>query len=341
MKRLLLPLLILSFAPQFASAQLPNPYRIEDGWAKLPDGRVTGALGGLKMDNDGKHLWAVVRCTPDAPYGQECLESDLDPILKFDLEGNVVDSFGGGLIIWPHGLDVDQDGNIWVADSVAPDNMPANGNRGQQVIKFSPQGKVLMHLGTPGVPGNDETHFNAPSDVAVLPNGDILVGDGHGTDGNNRVVKYSPDGKYLMQWGKTGYGHGEFRGVHDLAIDSRGRVFVADRSNNRIEVFDDQGKHLSTWQQFGRPSGIYFGPGDKIYVADSSSNNVSNPGFHIGIRIGDAKTGWVEEFVRWPWSDPHKTNGAAAESVAVDNDGNMYGGEPFQRVLRKYVRVQP
>ncbi len=340
MKRLWLPLLILSFAAPLAFAQYPNPYRIEEGWAKLPGDRPWGAVGGLKMDPDGKHLWAIVRCTPDAPYGYECLDSKLDSVLKFDMDGNVVASFGGGLIIWPHGMDVDADGNVWVADSVAPDRTP-EGNRGQQVIKFSPTGKVLMHLGTPGKVGNDHTHFNAPSDVAVLPNGDILVGDGHAVDGNNRIVKYSPDGNYLMEWGKTGYGPGEFRGVHDMAIDSRGRVFVADRANNRIEVFDDQGKHLASWQQFGRPSGIYFGPGDKIYVADSSSNNRDNPGFHIGIRIGDANTGWVESFIRWPWSDPTKFNGAAAESVAVDNEGNVYGGEPFQRVLRKYVRVQP
>ena len=340
MKYVLLPLVALLASTAFG--QYPSPYRIEEGWAKLPNGRKMGALGGLKMDPDGKHLWAIVRCYQDGPgrFGNECLDSDEDPVLKFNLEGEVVAGFGSGLIIWPHGMDVDADGNIWVADSVAPNRTP-EGTRGQQVIKFSPDGKVLMHLGTPGKAGADRTHFNAPSDVAVAPNGDIYVGDGHAADGNNRIVKFSPDGKYRLEWGKTGYAPGEFRSVHDMAIDSQGRVFVADRENNRIQIFDPDGKHLASWTSFGRPSGIYFGADDKIYVADSHSHNVTNPGWHIGIRIGDAATGTVEEFVRWPWSDPTQAAGAGAESVAADADGNLYGGEPFQRVLRKYVRVQP
>lgn len=337
---LVLAAAVASVAPPAAHAQYPNPYRIEDGWAKLPDGRPMGAVGGLKMDPDGQHLWVVIRCTADAPYGQECLNSDLDPIVKFNMEGEVVASFGAHEFIWPHGLDVDPDGNVWVTDAVAVGRIPG-AKRGHQVIKFSPTGKVLMRLGTAGQAGNDQTHFSAPSDVAILPNGDILVADGHGENDNNRIVKFSAEGKYLKEWGKKGYGPGEFRTPHDMAIDSRGRVFVADRPNSRIEIFDAEGEYIATWTQFGRPSGIYFGPGDKIYVADSDSDNVDNPGYHLGIRVGDAATGWVESFARWPWSDPTKRNGAGAESVAVDGDGNMWGGEPFQRVLRRYIRVQP
>ena len=115
---------------------------------------------------------------------------------------------------------------------------------------------------------------------------------------------------------------------------------MADRSNSRIQIFDQQGAHLATWTQFGRPSGIFFDDNDKIYVSDSESDNVQNPGWEMGIRIGDAQTGWVDAFVRYPWGDPRKTRGSGAEFVAADRDGNLYAGEPFIRELRKYVKVR-
>jgi DNA-binding beta-propeller fold protein YncE len=321
---------------------LPNPYRAVDGWAQLPAGRQMGAVGDVTIDPDGKHIWAVVRCDATAParFGDECLDSDLDPILKFSPEGKVVASFGSGMFIWPHGIDVGPDGNVWVTDAVSPARTPA-GKRGHQVVKFSPTGKVLMTLGTPGGPGGGPNHFNAPSDVVVADNGDIFVADGHGLDGNNRVVKFSKDGKLIKAWGRTGYGPGEFRTLHAIAIDARGRVFVADRSNNRIQIFDQEGKVLAMWTQFGRPSGIFFDEQDQIYVADSESDNEQNPGWEMGIRIGDARTGWITAFILYPWGDPREVAGNGAEFVAVDRAGNLYGGEPRPRKLQKYVRVRP
>lgn len=326
----------------FAQA-LPNPYRAVDGWTQpLPNGRQMGAVGGVTMDPDGEHVWAVVRCDASAPdrFGNECLDSDLDAVLQFDLDGNLVESFGGGMFIWPHGIFVDQDGNVWVTDAVAAGRTPP-GTRGHQVVKFSPDGDVLMTLGKPGVPGNDSYSFNAPSDVVVADNGDIFIADGHGDDTNNRVMKYSSDGTFIKSWGQTGYAPGEFRTMHGISIDSRGRVFVADRSNNRIQIFDQEGSILAVWTQFGRPSGIYFDANDRIFVADSESDNVQNPGWEMGIRIGDARTGWIDSFILYPWGDPRVIAGTGAEFVAVDRDGNIYAGEPRPRVLRKYVRVRP
>jgi DNA-binding beta-propeller fold protein YncE len=330
-----------------------NPYRTwddpsqgVDGWVKLPAGRQMGAVGDVTMDPDGVHVWAVVRCDAFDPisapgrFGNECLDSDLDPILKFDHEGNVVESFGGGMFIWPHGMDVDPDGNVWVTDAVAAARTP-EGTRGHQVVKFSPDGEVLLTLGTPGVPGGGRSGLNAPSDVVVADDGSIFVADGHGDETNNRVVKYAPGGRFLMEWGRTGYAPGEFRTLHAIALDARGRVFVADRSNNRIQIFDQQGNFLTQWTQFGRPSGITFGENDRIYVADSESDDVQNPGWEMGIRIGDALTGWVTGFILVPSGDPRNTAGNGAEFVAVDRDGNIYGGEPRPRTLRKYVRVRP
>ena len=332
---------IVGSAGEAWSQVLPNPYRAVDGWAQLPDGREMGAVGGVTIDPDGQHIWAVLRCDAGAErFGYECLDSDLDPVLKFDLQGKVVESFGGGMFIWPHGIDVDRDGNVWVTDAVSAARTPA-GTRGHQVFKFSPDGDVLMTLGTAGAPGDGPYSFNAPSDVVVADNGDIFIADGHGDDTNNRVVKYSSDGKFIKAWGQTGYGPGEFRTLHAIAIDSRGRVFVGDRSNNRIQIFDQEGTFLAQWTQFGRPSGISFDDGDRIYVADSESDDVQNPGWEMGIRIGDARTGWVTAFILYQWGDPRETAGNGAEFVAVDRDGNLYAGEPRPRKLQKYIRVRP
>jgi DNA-binding beta-propeller fold protein YncE len=318
-----------------------SPYRIVDDWAQLPVGREMGAVGKVTVDPDGNHIWAVIRCDAGPEhFGWECLDSDLDPVVKFDLDGNVVTSFGGGMFIWPHGIDVDSEGNVWVTDAVTLARTPEGGTRGHQIIKFSPEGQVLMTLGTPGVAGSGRHSFNAPSDVAVAENGDVFVADGHNDDGNNRVVKYSKGGEYLMEWGKTGWAPGEFRALHAIDIDSRGRVFVGDRSNNRVQLFDQEGEHLATWTQFGRPSGIAFHENDRIYVADSESDNVQNPGWEMGIRIGDAESGWVTDFIPFMWGDPREVAGNGAEFVAVDRLGNIYGGEPRPRQLRKYVRVR-
>ncbi len=324
----------------------PSPYRLVDDWAQLPDGRRMGAVGKVTMDPDGEHVWAVIRCdargfdvTPSR-FGNECVDSDLDPVIKFDLDGKVVESFGSGLFIWPHGIDVDPDGNVWVTDAVGSGNIPDGDQRGHLVFKFSPTGDVLLRLGTPGMAGSDRDSFNSPSDVVVAPNGNVFIADGHNDNGNNRVMKFTSDGQFIMSWGQTGYAPGEFRALHAIEMDSRGRIFVGDRSNNRVQIFDQEGTHLATWTQFGRPSGIAFDTNGQIFVADSESDNVQNPGWEMGIRIGDAETGWVTDFIIYQWGDPSVILGNGAEFVAVDRDGNIYGGEPVPRNLQKYVRVR-
>ena len=323
---------------------LPNPYRMVEGWAQLPNGRAMGAVGKAAIDRDGRHIWAVIRCealADQARFGDECRDSKTDSVYKFAPDGKVVASFGGGMFIWPHGLAIDPDGGVWVTDGVAANRIPKGDKRGHQVVKFSADGKVLLRLGTPGMQGAGPDHFNSPSDVVVAPNGDVFIADGHNENGNNRIVKFSKDGKFVKEWGKTGYAPSEFRAIHAIAMDSRGRIFVGDRGNNRIQLFDQEGKFLTQWTQFGRPSGIAFDANDRIFVADSESDDVQNPGWEMGIRIGEAKTGWVTEFIQFPWGDPRSTAGNGAEFVAVDRDGNIYGGEPAPKQLRKYVRVRP
>jgi sugar lactone lactonase YvrE len=197
---------------------------------------------------------------------------------------------------------------------------------------LSPDGKVLMTLGTPGVTGEDETHFNAPSDVVVAPNGDIFVADGHGEKTNARIVKFSKDGKFVKAWGKEGKGPGEFDQPHGLAMDSAGRLFVADRANSRLQIFDQDGKFLAEWKQFGRPSGVWIDKREAIYVADSQSSDKTNPGFKQGIRIGNAKDGKVTGFI-----EETKFPGAL-EGVGVDDDGNIYAGYTNAQNLTRFVK---
>jgi sugar lactone lactonase YvrE len=197
-----------------------------------------------------------------------------------------------------------------------------------------------MVLGKPGKAGNGNYEFNAPSDVAIGENGDIFIADGHSQNTNNRIMKYSRDGRFIKSWGKTGYGPGEFKSLHALDIDKRGRLFVADRGNNRIQIFDQDGYFITQWTQFGKPSGLCFDEHDNIYVADSESDVVQNPGYEMGIRIGDAHLGWVHYFIKLQTWDPSNTKTNGAEFVAVDTYGNIYGGEPGPRKLQKYVRVR-
>ena len=362
--------LIAANADSFAQGGLPNPYRpvqgLADGggpfvpgggWARLPNGRAMGPPASVYIDIDGESLWAVIRCDETSPvplasggrFGVDCLTADnkikdIDTIYKFSAKGDVVKSFGRGMFIWPHGLHVDSEGNVWVTDAATTPAvaMAAKGGvkAGHQVFKFSPEGRVLMTFGEAGVAGSDEKHFRSPSSVAVAQNGDIFIADGHELNGNNRMMKYSKDGRFLMQWGKTGYGPGEFRTLHGIAIDLQGRIYVADRNNNRIQLFDQEGKHLSTWTQFGTPSGIAFDDKGQIYVADSESDGVNNPGWEQGIRIGDARTGFVTAFILDQGGDPRTQTGSGPEFVAVDKNGNVFGGEPRPRVLRKYVKVR-
>jgi DNA-binding beta-propeller fold protein YncE len=299
----------------------PNGYHVIDNWAQLPQGRVWGMAIGIDIDRDGRSVWVFDRCG-----AKSCTGSQVAPIQKFDASGKLVASFGAGMFNWPHGLFVDRDGNVWVTDA------KAEGGKGQVVVKFSPDGKVLMTLGTPGVAGADEKHFNAPSDVVVAPNGDIFVADGHGDNTNARIVKFSKDGKFVMAWGHKGAGPGELDSPHGLAIDSQGRIFVADRSNNRIQIFDQNGKLLAEWKQFGRPSGIFIDRHDVLYSADSQSGEKYNKGFKQGIRIGSVKDGKVTAFI----------SGAGTaempEGVAADDQGNVFGGFTANMTVKKFVK---
>jgi len=322
---------------------LPNPYETVRNWGTLPNGRKWGSVSAIHVDADGKHIWAGDRCGTNS-----CAGSDVDPIVKLDPSGKVVQSFGAGQIIWPHGMDVDRQGNVWIADARVATaeelkKFPNAAGKGNTVTKFSPQGKVLLVLGKPGETGNPPTAFSEPNDVLVAPNGSIFVAESHsaqfedkpgGPNAIGRISKFAPDGKFIKSWGAWGYGTSEFRGPHSLAMDSQGRLF-----------FDQEGKHLATWYQFSRISGIYIDRNDVLYAIDSESDENYNPGWRKGLRVGSAKTGEV-----WYFTPEHVSKqpsgmggyGSMGEGVAVDAAGNVYGGEvgPIQGITKFIPRLK-
>jgi DNA-binding beta-propeller fold protein YncE len=333
---------------------LPNPYQTIAPWGNLPEGRKWGALNGVAIDNDGESVWVADRCgaNPDVPPGvspftyDSCAGSTVPAVLKFDSSGKLLRNFGAGMFIFPHKMYVDRDGNVWVVDMRGANERelkksPEAKGKGHTVVKFSPDGKVLLTLGKAGVAGNPPDALTEPCSVVVAPNGDIFITEGHSGQGVDarpdtvaRISRFTKDGKFIKSFGRWGSGPVEFRTPHDIAMDSQGRLFVADRGNMRIQILEQDGAFIAEWTQFSRPSGVALRDG-MIYVADSESNGVApHPGWKRGIRIGNLKDGKV--LYRIP--DPLEMKGtSAAEGVAVDAKGNVYGGEVGPRQLVKHI----
>jgi DNA-binding beta-propeller fold protein YncE len=312
-----------------------NPYRVIRDWAQLTiEKRPWGGSNGVAIDRDGKSVWAVDRCSPGTTPG--CFGSSANPVHLFDESGKEVRSFGSGMFVWPHGIHVDRDGNVWVADSRGEQN------KGSVVVKFSPEGKVLMTLGKPGVRGNPPAALTDPTDVVTDPaNGDVYVAESH-TDVADpalvgRVSVFDRSGKFLRTIGSTGTAPGQFRTPHALEFDSQGRLIVADRHNHRIQILTKEGTFVREFLEFGRSSGLAIDPNDVIYTADSESDAPRHPGWRRGVRIGSLKDGKVTTFIP-PHATPNSPDGAMGEGIAIDAAGNIYTAEAQLRGITKYVK---
>jgi DNA-binding beta-propeller fold protein YncE len=301
-------------SPVMMTARGPG-YRQVESWNPLPQhADPSWEVNGITTNSEGRRLYVSRRSDP--------------PVLEIDPEsGKILKQWGSGLMKWPHSIYLDRDGNIWLIDAgigSAPDlhlnpvlESGVRAGKGHQVTKLTPDGKILLTLGTPGVPGEDATHFNAPTGVVVGANGDIFVSDGHGGDTNARIVKFAKDGRFIKAWGRKGSGAGEFNVPHGINMDSQGRLLVADRSNGRIQVFDQQGTFISEWKQFGAPSGIAVMPDDTIFVTSSRK-----------ITIGNARSGAVLGVIE----------DVDAEGITADGHGHMYASEVFKRSLKKFSK---
>ena len=305
----------------------PNPYHMVNDWAHTP--RPWAATNNVFVDAKD-NVWVFDRCEDKG-----CAGSSVAPIWELSSDGKVMKNFGAGFV-FPHAVVPDRDGNVWVVDGQARDG------KGNQVTKFSPDGKVLMTLGKAGESGKGLDVFDQPTSVAIAPNGDIFISEGHAPSfGNSRIMKFDKNGKFVATFGHLGSGDGEFKGPHVLAFDSQGRLFVADRSNSRVDIFDRNGTFLTAWKQFGRPSGIWIDKNDILYVADSESEDAPgkdthNPGCKRGVRAGSVKTGKVDYYI----PPPPVSNPAfpPPEGVAVDSHGTIYLAAVQAKSVYKYVK---
>ena len=323
-----------------------NSYRVVRDWAQLDkEGRPWGGSNGVAIDRDGRSVWATDRCSPGTTPG--CLGTRANPVHHFDASGKEIRSFGGGMFVWPHGIHVDRDGNVWVTDARAasPEELktfPGEGRKGSVVVKFSPDGKVLLTLGTPGVRGNPPAALTDPTDVVTDPtNGDVYVAESHTdvADPNlvGRISVFDRSGKFLRVIGKTGTGPGEFRTPHALEFDSEGRLIVADRHNHRIQILMKDGRFVREYRGFSRTSGMAIDADDVIYTADTESSERVHPSWQRGIRIGSLRDGQVTGFVP-PHAVPNAPDGAMGEGIAIDAAGNLYTAEAQLRGVTKYVK---
>jgi sugar lactone lactonase YvrE len=289
------------------------PYHVEDNWAALP-GRKWGAASGIDIDKDGKSVWVFERCS--GLRDDECVQHpQIAPIMKFDEHGKLLKAFGAGMFKYPHGVFIDRDDHIWVADGVSKNHVV-----GDTIRIFDQDGKLLATHGTEGVRGSatDPYNYNEVSDVLQAPNGDIFVADGHDPDGNDRVLKYDRNWKFIKMWGQKGSAPEDFNPPHGLAMDKEGRLYVADRGNRAVKRFDQNGKLLDVWKQFGQPSGVFVDKNDILYVADSTSR-LAVTGFSPGIRMAKVSDGKIFGNIPWPEQ-------GTLEGVAVADDGTIYGG---------------
>ena len=289
---LLLPSLLSAFS--LHGGGYDSAYQVVHGWPSLPEGVALGQVPGVAVDSHD-HVLVFHR--------------GARPILRLDSEsGEILASWGDGLFDVPHGLAVDSEDNVWVTDQSI-----------HQVFKFNHEGELLMTLGERGVGAWDETHFNEPTDVAVTPNGTVYVADGHK---NQRVVKFSKDGKFLLEWGGKGEAPGEFAEPHGLGLDAEGRVYVADRQASRIQVFDENGKFLHQWksEDLGRPWGLEIGPDGFLYVADGGDFKEKPPERNRALKLD------LRGNILAKWGSFGKYDGQFywAHDVAVSKTGAVY-----------------
>ena len=314
--------------PGFAKSPVIVEYEVDPAWPKRPDHiAAQGWVSGLAVDANDQ-VW-FFRKGPD-------------PVQVYSTDGTFVRSWGNDQeFVQPHHLRIDPEGNIWLADF------------GKHVVqKFTPEGKLLQTLGTLNEAGEDETHFNRPTDVAVTPQGDIFVTDGYG---NRRIVHFDRDGKFVKTWGKYGSSPGHFVLPHAIVVDSRGKLYVADRNSGRIMVFNQEGEQLDEWRNIIMPWGLSITKEDDLWVCGSSPHwwlrRGKYPEFKDQVFMKFSTDGKVKQVWHIPLGDigsdknkPDTSRLQPGEAVGVhcigtDSKGNLYVGEIYSERAQKFIPV--
>jgi peptidylamidoglycolate lyase len=238
--------------------------------------------------------------------------------------GQILNSWGADQFIMPHGLNVDQNNNIWVTDVGL-----------HQVFKFSHDGKLLMTLGQAKISGTDSAHFNLPTDVAVTSSGSFYVSDGYG---NSRVIKFSADGRYLFSWGTKGNEPGQFNTPHGIDLDKEGNVYVADRENNRIQIFDSTGKFIALWKNTVAEQ-LYSITINKLNQEVFAVDYLTRLTLPVGSDILRFDTAFVlrERIGRSGMYDGPK---ARYHDIALDNEGSIYLADILSPNIYKFKKLK-
>ncbi|MBM3265893.1 MAG: 6-bladed beta-propeller [candidate division Zixibacteria bacterium] len=286
--------------PFVTHSQTTEPYQVVHGWPKLPKGFALGQTTGVDTDSHN-HVFIVHR-------------SKIRPIMMFDGKtGELLGSYGDGLFGegGQHGLEVDDQDNVWVTDTI-----------NHQVMKFSHEGELLMTLGKKGMPGWDANHFNQRTDIVIAPNGDFYVSDGYG---NRRVAKFDKQGQFQFDWGSEGSGPGQFVLPHSVDRDAEGRIYVVDRTNARIAVFDATSKPLTELKMpdNGRPWGLDIAADGHLWVVDGGDMKPAPPDRGQIIKM-DLKGNVVAKFGSFGSYDGQIYWG---HDVALAKDGSVYVGD--------------
>ena len=323
-----LPLaLLLALLTPWAQAADPAPPRhvVVTNWPALPASHVLGQCTGVGVDSRNR-VFVFHRSgrTWTTPFPTEPVAAPTVTVLDA-ATGKLLSSWGAGEFIMPHGLTLDSADNVWLTDVGR-----------QQVFKYTPEGKLLLTLGERGVAGADATHFNLPTDVAVLKDGSFYVSDGYR---NTRVVKFTAEGRYDFEWGGKGAGPGQFNLPHGVAVDPAGRVIVCDRSNSRLQVFDPKGKFVAEWKspQIGRPYGVSVGPEGHIYAIDGGDAPLKQPDRSKAVEL-DAEGRVVDRFGGYGTGPGQFQLG---HDIAVGPDGAVYVADASGHRVQKFVRMPP
>lgn len=305
--------------PNYPPVPTVIEYVVDPDWRQRPD--HLGPRG---------HVPSVAVDAEDQIW---CLERTDVPVQVYSPEGRLVRSWGKGEITGPHSLRFDHQGNVWISDFI-----------NHVVKKFTPEGQLLLTLGTPGKPGEDDQHFNRPTDMAITPEGDVFVTDGYG---NRRVVHFDRHGRFVKAWGSYGAEPDQFTLPHQIVVDSRGVLYVGDRNSGRIQLFDQQGRFLDQWTNLIMPWGLWISPQDELWVCGSSpqwwrkDGQYPPPKDQIFMRF--STDGRVQQL----WTVPLGEDGQEQPGecnwlhcVAVDSQGNLYAGDILGRRLQKFIRTE-
>jgi DNA-binding beta-propeller fold protein YncE len=305
--------------PDYPRLNVSRTYRVDPDWPQRPDGLEWDHVPGIFVDGR-QQVWIFTRTNPTVQI--------------FTTSGRHVRSWGTDLFGRPHQIKLDHEGNVWVADQ---------GNH--CVMKMTPAGKPLLVLGTRGESGDDRQHMNNPTDMVVSPAGDIFVSDGYA---NSRVLHFDKRGRFVKMWGKLGVRPGEFSLPHAIVMDSKGRIYVADRNNARVQVFNQDGKFLDQWRNIVVPWGFCVTAADEIWVCGSGPMGWGKDDVVLGVPptsqvlVKFSTTGKVLEYVVIPKGkdgaeQPGELNWV--HSIAVDKAGNLYCGDINGKRAQKFVLV--